>query len=304
MLITPATPQEEANLRQRLNAFARSGPWQIAVECRVCDADIRWLNSLDWSVDDGRTSCQRFDNPSRFMDLHAKRMGWSLNAEPFPSISYAVPGNADNVATTPIRAITVSERLLQQGIRMGTQPFMSRRMKTPWGRGKLGAIQPCVSPATLDPPAVLVTCPPSDACRLSDVSHTRRLPVCPHENTASLAKLGVSPRRPKKTPEELECPQENWCSWPALSGSPLGEIEVAAVHWYQLAARLMACKHRRIGMRQSMQPGSYRPGGWRLRVESTIDDDQVAGHHLVSYPHHGRLVIPWNQRGSESKLFG
>ncbi|EMB16500.1 M56 family metallopeptidase [Rhodopirellula europaea] len=50
VLTVEVTKRQEQSLRQRLSAFEDFGPWQIAVELRVIDTDVRLLDQFDWST--------------------------------------------------------------------------------------------------------------------------------------------------------------------------------------------------------------------------------------------------------------
>ncbi len=59
VLTTMATPTQEAFLKQRLEAFEQSGPWQVVADVRMIETNIRNLNQLDWFAGDEDTKCQR-----------------------------------------------------------------------------------------------------------------------------------------------------------------------------------------------------------------------------------------------------
>ncbi|MDA0659485.1 MAG: hypothetical protein O2931_14555 [Planctomycetota bacterium] len=64
ILTASLTPSEEATMRQLLEAFERSGPWQITVEMRFLEAPVQFLQTIDWAAGDDNTHVRRIlDQP-------------------------------------------------------------------------------------------------------------------------------------------------------------------------------------------------------------------------------------------------
>ncbi len=117
VLCTLATPQLEALLKQRLEAFEQSGLWQVVVDMRVIETDIRLLNQFDWFGSDPQTLCQRIETTPRLDEQEAWPTLFAIDAPSGQAVPTLTSGLSQS-PSTPVLAIKVSrvdsERLLHR----------------------------------------------------------------------------------------------------------------------------------------------------------------------------------------------
>lgn len=128
IMTTFLTPQHETLTKQMLAEFERSGLWQIVVELRTIETDVRMLDQFDWSAEDKTTRCSRPIELPSVDDQGEWEATFAMDVSTFKEIQ-AVPVGAEQSVSIPVRATTItrlqSELLLhqlQQDSRSSTTP--------------------------------------------------------------------------------------------------------------------------------------------------------------------------------------
>jgi len=123
-----ATPRQEAFIKQTLVAFEQSGLWQIVTELYVIESDVRLLNWIDWSVEDGVTHCRHLEQSPQVEDTDGWQAAFSIDASTWSPHSTTSPAFEQSVSI-PVRATRISrlnfERLRHQAQRERHTNIMS-----------------------------------------------------------------------------------------------------------------------------------------------------------------------------------
>jgi len=122
------TPQQEAFVKQTLAAFEQSGLWQIVTELYVIDSDVRLLNWIDWSAQDGVTHCRHLEQSPQVEDTDGWQAAFSIDASTWSPHSNTASAFRHS-ASIPVRATRISrlnfERLRHQAQRERRTNIMS-----------------------------------------------------------------------------------------------------------------------------------------------------------------------------------
>lgn len=129
VLTAHMTRRHELLMKQRLSAFEQSGLWQIVIELRVMETDVRLLNQFDWSASDTTTQCRRLDRRPMLSDDEWTTT-YSTDAMSWPQQD-TTPWNVDHSASVPVRAIKISRLQSEHLIHQMQRDSRSNLMQAP-----------------------------------------------------------------------------------------------------------------------------------------------------------------------------
>ncbi|MEM6365675.1 MAG: M56 family metallopeptidase [Planctomycetota bacterium] len=143
VLTVELTQQQEIFARQRLSAFEDSGLWQIVVELKMIETDIRLLDQFEWSKPDSVTRVVRLDrvpdldDPKRWDEAH--RTFDKLNS----LVNQTEQNSTGQPASVPVRTATINrfqcERLIHQ-VQKDTRSNILQAPKVTFFNGQYGVI--------------------------------------------------------------------------------------------------------------------------------------------------------------------
>lgn len=107
------TQQHEALMKQMLSAFERSGLWQMTIELRVIETEMRFLDQFDWSISDSTARFRRLErspaidgrdhyDPSYFEDST-----FSIDMSGLPTES-STEYNVEQSVSVPVRLAKIN----------------------------------------------------------------------------------------------------------------------------------------------------------------------------------------------------
>ncbi len=146
VMTTLASPQQEAVMRQMLSAFEQSGLWQIVVQVRMIETDVRLLNQVDWTTHDPQTYCKRLSEPPNISDLSEWAATFAID-ESSSQTHASAPFAVKHSVSVPLRIAKItqrqSERLLDR-IQADRRSNVLHAPKVTFFNGQCGFVQDVV----------------------------------------------------------------------------------------------------------------------------------------------------------------